>query len=86
MAALVFSFSEYPILLRQSSQMVSLLVLIPFLGLMSTKCKPQQQRVKQLLSTPMLSLLSTLWLQGVVVVVVVFQMAVAAVAAVLVVI
>jgi hypothetical protein len=28
------------------------------------KCKPQQQRVRQLLSTPMLSLLSTLWLQG----------------------
>jgi hypothetical protein len=35
---------------------------------MSTKCKPQQQRVRQLLSIPMLSLLSTLWLQGVVVV------------------
>jgi hypothetical protein len=31
---------------------------------MFTKYKPQQQRVRQLLSTPMLSLLSTLWLQG----------------------
>ena len=46
-------FCVYPILLRRYSQVVSLLVLILYRATTFTKCKAQQQRVRQSLSTLM---------------------------------
>jgi hypothetical protein len=53
----------YPILLRQSSLVVSLLVLILYRVTTFTRFRRRQRLVRQLLSTPMLSLPSTLLLQ-----------------------